>query len=83
MSISGKGYESQIIHFNNQVISVFKSKTGVSFVFVGEHSTPYPLFEKVCYLYCCYVLRNPFYVLEMPVNCEKFDFYCKQLFKGY
>lgn len=29
---------------------------------------------KKCYeLYADYVLKNPFYSLEMPVRCEKFE----------
>ena len=32
-----------------------------------------PVMKKVYELYADYVLKNPFYQLEMPVRCEAFD----------
>ncbi|ODV86938.1 hypothetical protein CANARDRAFT_6505 [[Candida] arabinofermentans NRRL YB-2248] len=31
------------------------------------------IYDKIYQLYCDYVLKNPFYQLEMPIRCKLFD----------
>ena len=33
----------------------------------------FPWLRRVYDLYCDYVLKNPFYEVEMPIRCELFD----------
>lgn len=48
---------------------------GVKFMVVAEptHSGMDQLLKKIYELYADYVLKNPFYSLEMPIRCELFD----------
>lgn len=48
---------------------------GTKFFVICEPGAPYmELLLKVIYeLYTDYVLKNPFYEMEMPIRCELFD----------
>lgn len=50
-------------------------KIGVKFIIVSETTQPGVdlLLKKIYELYADYVLKNPFYSLEMPIRCELFD----------
>lgn len=37
------------------------------------------LLKKIYELYSDYVLKNPFYSIEMPIRCELFDFNLQML----
>ena len=37
------------------------------------------LLSRVYEVYCDYVLKNPFFSLEQPIRCEKFDYFVKQV----
>lgn len=62
----------QTIYLKNSVITFFRTRTNTSFVFVSDKKVK-EIFERVYAHYCEYVLRNPFYELEMPINCQKFQ----------
>lgn len=49
--------------------------SGVKFMVVAEpgQSGVDILLKKIYELYADYVLKNPFYSLEMPIRCESFD----------
>lgn len=51
------------------------SFTGVKFMVVSEcvQIGVEQLLRKIYELYADYVLKNPFYSLEMPIRCELFD----------
>jgi hypothetical protein len=53
----------------------FQTLTGVKFMVVAENSQSGMdvLLKKIYELYSDYVLKNPFYSLEMPIRCELFD----------
>ncbi|KAK9831411.1 hypothetical protein WJX81_002615 [Elliptochloris bilobata] len=54
----------------------FQTLTGTKFLVVAEPDTPDVealLRETVYDLYADYVLKNPFYEVEMPIRCELFD----------
>lgn len=54
----------------------FQTLTGTKFLLVAEPNTPDvpDLLQTTVYsLYNDYVLKNPFYEVEMPVRCELFD----------
>ena len=53
----------------------FQASTGTKFCLVVKPKTPnIPAFlNKLYELYSDYVLKNPFYEVEMPIRCELFD----------
>ncbi|KAK9837526.1 hypothetical protein WJX84_007814 [Apatococcus fuscideae] len=54
----------------------FQTLTGTKFLLVVEPKTPEvsELLRTTIYeLYTDYVLKNPFYEIEMPIRCELFD----------
>ena len=48
---------------------------GTKFFVVSEPGTPHMdgLLKVIYELYTDYVLKNPFYEMEMPIRCELFD----------
>lgn len=59
-------------HFRLQC---FQTQTGTKFLLVTEPQQPNvdTMMKKVYELYADYVMKNPFYTVEMPIRCEKFD----------
>lgn len=54
----------------------FQTLTGTKMIMVVEPGTPdvdILLKDTIYDLYCDYVLKNPFYEVEMPIRCELFD----------
>uniref|UniRef100_A0A182Y069 Trafficking protein particle complex subunit n=1 Tax=Anopheles stephensi TaxID=30069 RepID=A0A182Y069_ANOST len=53
----------------------FQTLTGVKFMIFAETVQPGidVLLRRIYELYADYVLKNPFYSLEMPIRCELFD----------
>ncbi|CAN6586984.1 unnamed protein product [Malus baccata var. baccata] len=53
----------------------FQSLTGTKFFVVCEPGTQHMegLLKHVYELYTDYVLKNPFYEMEMPIRCELFE----------
>ncbi|KAK3418147.1 hypothetical protein EUGRSUZ_H04106 [Eucalyptus grandis] len=53
----------------------FQSLTGTKFFVVCEPGTQHmeALLKVIYELYTDYVLKNPFYEMEMPIRCELFD----------
>lgn len=70
--VTNKLMGNQVIYFRKRVITIFKAVTGTMFIFVAEKPVDV-LFEKVYGHYCDYVTKNPFYCMEMPINCTKFQ----------
>ncbi|CAD25387.1 hypothetical protein [Encephalitozoon cuniculi GB-M1] len=60
-----------VVYFRNRVITIFRTTTGTSFVFVADRPVD-ALFERIYSHYCQYVTRNPFHSPEMPIQCSKF-----------
>ncbi|XP_003388300.1 PREDICTED: trafficking protein particle complex subunit 4-like [Amphimedon queenslandica] len=58
-------------HYN---INCTQTRTGVKFIVVAGKSQPKvpELLRKIYELYSDYVLKNPFYSLDMPIKCELF-----------
>ncbi len=67
---------SQVIEMKNINIYIYRTLTNTMFVFSvsKEYKTPvFEIFKNVYKHYCDSVLINPFYQLEMPINCKKFN----------
>ncbi|EOB12291.1 Trafficking protein particle complex subunit 4 [Nosema bombycis CQ1] len=58
-------------YFESQTISMYTTLTGISFIFVGNENTN-QIFKKIYGDFCNFVMLDPFYILGMPINCEKF-----------
>ncbi|KAJ5183912.1 Sybindin-like family protein [Penicillium capsulatum] len=56
-------------------LTCFQTLTGTKFLLFTDPTTGSvdTIMNKVYELYADYVMKNPFYQLEMPVRCEAFD----------
>ncbi|CAM9725997.1 unnamed protein product [Ectocarpus fasciculatus] len=63
----------------------FQTLTGVKFVITAEAGTPDlgGVLQEIYELYTDYVLKNPFYELEMPIRCELFTLYLEELIERH
>lgn len=61
----------QVIYLKKKIISIFKTITNTSFVFISDKEVD-KTYKKIYEHYVDYVSKNPFYTPEMPINCEKF-----------
>ncbi|KAF2754232.1 Sybindin-like protein [Pseudovirgaria hyperparasitica] len=59
-------------HFRLQC---FQTVTGTKFLLFTEPQQPNVdnVMKRIYELYSDYVMKNPFYTVEMPIRCEKFD----------
>lgn len=59
-------------HFRMQC---FQTLTGVKFLLFTEPQQPNidSMMRRIYELYSDFVMKNPFYTIEMPIRCEKFD----------
>ncbi|KAF2013117.1 Sybindin-like protein [Aaosphaeria arxii CBS 175.79] len=59
-------------HFRAQC---FQTLTGTKFLLFTEPQQPNidSIMRKIYDLYADFVMKNPFYTVEMPIRCEKFD----------
>ncbi|CAN6208673.1 unnamed protein product [Urochloa humidicola] len=64
-----------LLQAHNFDLHCFQSLTGTNFFAVCETGAPnMEMLLKVIYeLYTDFVLKNPFYEMEMPIRCELFD----------
>ncbi|EJW03128.1 hypothetical protein EDEG_02487 [Edhazardia aedis USNM 41457] len=72
-------FEPLIIYAQNHKITFYRTLTGYSFIFISDKDTIIwiKMFEAVYKVFIDYVLKNPFYCDEMPVNNDKFYFNLK------
>lgn len=63
----------------------FQTLTGVKFVVTAEAGTPDlgAVLQEIYKLYTDYVLKNPFYELEMPIRCELFTLHLEELIERH
>lgn len=56
-------------------LTCFQTFTGTKFLLFTEPQQPNVdiIIRRVYDIYADYVMKNPFYQLEMPVRCEAFD----------
>lgn len=53
----------------------FQTQTGTKFLLFTQPQQPNidTMMKKIYELYSDFVMKNPFYTVEMPIRCEKFD----------
>ncbi|KAA8909485.1 Sybindin-like protein [Sphaerosporella brunnea] len=56
-------------------VQCFQTLTGTKFLIFAEPHQPNidVICRRVYELYADYVMKNPFYQIEMPIRCEQFD----------
>jgi len=58
-------------------LQCFNTMTGTKFLIFTEPGANYAIVEaylrRIYDLYADYVMKNPFYALEMPIRCDMFD----------
>lgn len=62
---------TQVFVLKMHTITLYKTATGTSFMFVGREPACRWI-KAVHRMYVDYVMRNPFYVLEMPIKSKCF-----------
>lgn len=65
----------QVLESSHFRIQCFQTQTGLKFLLFTEPQQPNvdTMMKKIYELYSDYVMKNPFYTVEMPIRCEKFD----------
>ena len=66
-------------------LQCFQTLTGVKFVITATPGTMEmdSLLQLVYEIYADFVLKNPFYEIEMPIRCELFNLHLDRLFQKY
>ena len=69
-----------VLHAENFKLHSFQSLTGINFVVVTstDQSGMESLLRNIYRLYADFVLKNPFYTLDMPIRCQLFDSHLQQ-----
>jgi trafficking protein particle complex subunit 4 len=65
----------EVLEADTFKLHCFQTLTGVKFILVSEPNQlgMDVMLKKIYELYSDYVLKNPFYSLDMPIRCELFD----------
>lgn len=65
----------EVLESSHFRIQCFQTQTGVKFLLFTEPQQPNvdTMMKKIYELYADYVMKNPFYTVEMPIRCDKFD----------
>jgi hypothetical protein len=65
----------EVLETSHFRLSCFQTATGTKFLLMTEPAQAnVEQIVKKCYeLYADFVMKNPFYTMEMPVRCQKFD----------
>ncbi|KAF2847636.1 Sybindin-like protein [Plenodomus tracheiphilus IPT5] len=65
----------EVLESSHFRIQCFQTQTGVKFLLFTEPQQPNvdTMMKKIYELYADFVMKNPFYTVEMPIRCEKFD----------
>lgn len=66
-------------------LQCFNTLTGLKFVLTADAGTPSldVVLRMIYELYSDYVLKNPFYELEMPIRCHLFTTHVTNLIQSY
>ncbi|KAF2792232.1 Sybindin-like protein [Melanomma pulvis-pyrius CBS 109.77] len=65
----------EVLESSHFRIQCFQTLTGTKFLLFTEPQQPNidTMMRKIYELYADFVMKNPFYTVEMPIRCEKFD----------
>jgi hypothetical protein len=65
----------EVMETENFRLQCFNTLTGIKFLLFTDtaQANVDVTIRRIYELYCDYVMKNPFYQLEMPVRCDMFD----------
>ena len=65
----------ELLEAEGFVLQSFDTATGLKFFLTADPDSKHldQVLKEVYVLYSDYVLKNPFYELDMPIHCDKFD----------
>ncbi|KAF1992145.1 Sybindin-like protein [Aulographum hederae CBS 113979] len=65
----------EVLESSHFRLTCFQTVTGTKFLLFTEPSQPNVdvVIKRIYELYADFVMKNPFYTIEMPVRCQKFD----------
>ena len=65
----------QLVECEKFRLHCFQTDTGLKFLVIvdNSHTGVDSFIKKIYELYSDYVMKNPFYTLEMPIKCDLFD----------
>ncbi|KAF2400454.1 Sybindin-like family protein [Trichodelitschia bisporula] len=65
----------EVLESSHFRLTCFQTLTGTKFLLLTEPAQPNVdvVLKKIYELYADYVMKNPFYTVEMPIRCQKFD----------
>jgi hypothetical protein len=65
----------EVLESTNFRLTCFQTLTGTKFLLFTEPAQPNvdTVVRKVYEIYADFVMKNPFYTVEMPIRCQKFD----------
>ncbi|KAH7123917.1 Sybindin-like family protein [Dendryphion nanum] len=72
---SGRPSGLEVFESSQFRMQCFQTLTGTKFLLFTEPQQPNidSMIKKIYELYADFVMKNPFYTVEMPIRCEKFD----------
>jgi len=84
LSPSGSSSGIEILEADTFKLQCFQTPTGTKFYVTAEPTHPNldQILHTIYELYTDYVLKNPFYEIEMPIRCELFDINLEKLFSA-
>lgn len=65
----------EVLESSHFRLTCFQTLTGTKFLLFTEPAQPNvdSVIKKIYELYADFVMKNPFYTIEMPIRCQKFD----------
>jgi hypothetical protein len=65
----------EVLESSHFRLTCFQTLTGTKFLLFTEPAQPNvdSVIKRVYELYADFVMKNPFYTVEMPIRCQKFD----------
>lgn len=68
-----------VVETAKSAIHCFQTITGVKFLLITDlrQTAPENVLSQVYQLFADYVMKNPFYQLDMPIRCDQFDRHLK------
>jgi hypothetical protein len=66
-------------------LQCYQASTGIKLIVVAEKTAQGldALLRRLYELYADFALKNPFYSMDMPIRCERFDNSLKSLVEKY
>jgi len=75
----------ELLEAETFVLQSFDTATGLKFFLTADPESKHldQVLKEVYVLYSDFVLKNPFYELDMPIHCDKFDQKLMKLAEDY